>query len=89
MNPQCDCRARHEAHERAEFFFCYEFDGWIFTTGPFRERTKAGAYFAIERGVDDHTNEPFVWHCCPFCGMDLPSYHKPTWASDATGDSDG
>jgi len=74
----CVCRERKEANERGEFREWPDREGWIFADGPFRTRTTAAQYFASERGVDDHTGEPFVHTVCPWCGCDLP-LTKPEW----------
>jgi hypothetical protein len=79
----CGCRERRDAFKDGWFIYAPDRDGWIFTDGPIRERTRAALYYGPERGVDDHSGEPFVWQCCPFCGEDLPDQrHDMVWHDD-------
>jgi hypothetical protein len=47
--------------------------GWVFREGPERRLNEAAkwkaAYFGQE--IEDHSHEPYVHTCCPFCGRDL------------------
>lgn len=58
------------------FLYAPDRDGWIFTDGPIRTMSPLAAFYGGERGVDNHTGEPYSWTCCPFCGLDLP---KPSF----------
>jgi hypothetical protein len=88
VSPQCDCAERHDATKAALFFFWSDGGGWVFVDGPMRQLTRGARYWKDERPIEDHTGEMFVWHCCPFCGLDLPQPIKPLekWQSDASGD---
>jgi hypothetical protein len=57
---------------RGQFILSRTHEGWVFTEGPMRRMSPMAAYYANERGVMNHTGEPFVWVTCPFCGGDLP-----------------
>lgn len=54
------------------FLLSFTLEGWIFADGPMRKMSPMAAYYANERGVMNHTGEPFVWVTCPWCGLDLP-----------------
>jgi hypothetical protein len=84
--PQCDCRARHEATRTEGFVEITDLGGWCFVDGPIRWVSTRAQYFQGERGIENKTGEPFVWECCPFCGLDLPMTARPSWRIDATGD---
>lgn len=73
--PACCCEDRERASESDGFQFIASLDGWCFTDGPRRRMTLTAQSFAVTRGIENHTGEPFVWTCCPFCGGELP---RPT-----------
>ncbi len=83
----CNCQARWTAMEAGEFIYLEAFPGWVFTEAPLRGPIGglSSRNFAIARGVEDFSGEPFVWQCCPFCGHDLP---MPVREDDATGGFD-
>jgi hypothetical protein len=68
----CSCAERLAA-VRDEWFLYVPSHGWFFTDGPTRSMSVRAAYFACERGIENHTGEPFYWTDCPFCGVELPS----------------
>lgn len=87
--PTCGCEERIAAQKDGWFVYVYDRDGWVFTDGPMRRMSTLAAYYASERGVENHTGEPFVWHCCCFCGLDLPTPdHDAKWLPD-NGQGDG
>lgn len=69
---RCTCKVRYAARQRGEFVYLADYEGWAFTDGPLRWRDARSQYYAAERGVEDHSGEPFIWHCCFHCGRDLP-----------------
>lgn len=79
----CACPVRIVAQKDGWFIPAPPFDGWVFTDAPLRHSSPAGAV----RNVENHNGEPFVWTCCPFCGLDLPDQHYDfVWRDDATGE---
>jgi len=79
---QCDCKARHAAEKNGFFVRNAELHGWVFVDSSLRHRSTAAAM----RGIESHEGEPYVWHCCFWCGRDLPEPPEVTWTTDATGD---
>ena len=74
--PACDERV--EAQAAGLFFYHVQLGGFVFTDRPKRRMDYAAkirmeATLPAERDYTDHTDEPYVWHECPFCGADLPS----------------
>lgn len=83
----CDCDTRHTSERSGLFVYMSSYEGWVFTDCQLRRQSPAAIYWAIERGLECHDGEPFVWKdCCPFCGKDLPQEPTITWRIDATGD---
>jgi len=69
----CACAERLAA-VRDRWFAYDPAHGWFFTDGPNRRMSWRAAYYAGERGVENHSGEPFYWtHDCPFCGALLPT----------------
>jgi len=68
----CTCKERYRAMSRGEFLYSGQHDAWFFPDMRFRSMSVAALYFASERGIDDHSGQPYLWHCCPWCGADLP-----------------
>ena len=87
----CRCPAREEAMASQTFRRSAAFGGWVLYDVPTRSMSKSARYWAFvdrsEYSHHDHTGEPFVWECCPFCGLDLPIVEgedrpRPTSQSD-------
>ena len=73
----CMCDARLSAMESKTMRYSAPFGGWTFRDVPTRTMSRLASYYAfVERGLEypheDHRTEPYVYHCCPWCGNDLP-----------------
>jgi hypothetical protein len=86
LTGECDCEERKQATKSAMFFFWSDGGGWVFVDGPMRKLARGRTYWKISGTVDDHTGEMFVWHCCPFCGLELP---QPIKSADEWRSEDG
>jgi len=74
--PACDERV--EAQAAGLFFFHHHLGGFVFTDSPPRKmnyvaKLRMEATLPADKDYTDHTDEPYVWHECPFCGADLPT----------------
>lgn len=86
LSAQCDCAERHRMEREGLFMPIADRGGWIFTEAPRRRQSPGAIYFSVERDLECHDGEPFVWTCCPSCGNDLPLPPEVTWRTDGTGD---
>lgn len=92
-DPMIACDERKASYRRGEFGPDFELDAWVFNTDyhtSTREPTDR-AIWTADRG--NYTGEPFRWHCCPFCGKDLPNpgylkrmHEKKAWGDKQPGD---
>ena len=65
------------AQANGDFIFLPHAGAWVFTDGePRRTMSPRARYYAFsersEYPHEDHTGEPIQFHCCPWCGKDLP-----------------
>ncbi len=67
----CTCEERQLATARGHFLLSRTHEGWIFLEGPMRRMSPMAAYYGNERGVMNHTGEPYTWVTCPWCAGDL------------------
>jgi hypothetical protein len=73
----CDppCGRRLLAVIEESFLPARTLGGWVFPGAPERQLNEGAkwkaAYFGQE--LEDHTHEPFVFVCCPWCGGELPA----------------
>lgn len=71
----CRCDGRYAAIRDDGFQFSEFHQGWVFPSDAKRHVSNPwrSEYF----GTSNHDGEPIVWHCCPFCGLDLPYVEEP------------
>lgn len=71
----CTCTKRLTVQAAGEFVYEPHHRAWVFTgeDAPRRALSWRARYY-LEDG-EDHTGEPYRWHCCPFCGSSLPNTH--------------
>lgn len=71
----CRCDLREKAQRYDFFRYSPTYGGWIFPDDPRRTMSKEAVTLAFTVRCEfdhvDHTGEPTVWTCCPFCGGDL------------------
>jgi hypothetical protein len=72
-DPKVACDERRAAFRRGDFGPDFDLDAWTFipeVISSFRDPCDK-AIWQQDRG--NYTGEAFSWHCCPWCGNDLPS----------------
>jgi len=82
----CGCNERYNAMGCGAIVYSHYLLGWVLRETPLRQRFGSATYYAVERGIEDHTGEPFLWQSCPWCGCELPPEPRPE--GDATGYDD-
>lgn len=81
--PEMVCRGRFDAVLAGRFGWDATLGGYVSLDMAVRAQTPAARWFGEERGLADHTDEPYVLERCCFCSMPLPTSPSLS-AADAT-----
>lgn len=67
----CRCDERERAHLANEFVWTWDYRAWVFPNNP-RRKMPWRAKFYLPEDRTDHSDEPYLFYDCPWCGNVLP-----------------
>jgi hypothetical protein len=83
------CARGYDAQSAGEFIYLPHARAWRFTDAdvPLRSLTWRARYYLGD--APDPTGEPYLWHCCPYCGASLPKTEDQPRLGPPTGSGEG